>query len=50
MGLPPEQVDEDGLPHGARWADADDEGPEAGSPDDAPAEGTGPGSAGSAAS
>ena len=36
-GLPPEQVDEDGLPHGARWADADDEGPEAGSPDDAPA-------------
>ena len=49
-GLPPEQVDEDGLPHGARWADADDEGPEAGSPDDAPAEGTGPGSAGSAAS
>ena len=35
-GLPPEQVDEDGLPHGARWADADDEGPEAGSPDDAP--------------
>ena len=50
MGLPPEQVDEDGLPHGARWADADDEGLEAGSPDDAPAEGTGPGSAGSAAS
>ena len=50
MGLPPGQVDEDGLPHGARWADADDEGPEAGSPDDAPAEGTGPGSAGSAAS
>ena len=50
MGLPPEQVDETGLPHGARWADADDEGPEAGSPDDAPAEGTGPGSAGSAAS
>ena len=49
-GLPPEQVDEDGLPHGARWADADDEGLEAGSPDDAPAEGTGPGSAGSAAS
>ena len=49
-GLPPEQVDEDGLPHGARWADADDEGPEAGSPDDAPAEGTGPDSAGSAAS
>ena len=49
-GLPPEQVDEDGLPHGARWADADDEGPEAGFPDDAPAEGTGPGSAGSAAS
>ncbi|WP_172680856.1 pentapeptide repeat-containing protein [Actinomyces sp. oral taxon 414] len=37
MDLPPEQVDEDGLPHGARWADADDEGPEAGSPDDAPA-------------
>ena len=37
MGLPPEQVDEDGLPHGARWADADDEGLEAGSPDDAPA-------------
>ena len=36
MGLPPEQVDEDGLPHGARWADADDEGLEAGSPDDAP--------------
>ena len=35
-GLPPEQVDEDGLPHGARWADADDEGLEAGSPDDAP--------------
>ena len=50
MGLPPGQVDEDGLPHGARWADADDEGPEAGSPDDAPAEGTDPGSAGSAAS
>ena len=50
MGLPPEQVDEDGLPHGARWADADDEGLEAGSPDDAPAEGTDPGSAGSAAS
>ena len=50
MGLPPEQVDEDGLPHGARWADADDEGLEAGSPDDAPAEDTGPGSAGSAAS
>ena len=49
-GLPPEQVDEDGLPHGARWADADDEGLEAGSPDDAPAEGTGPGSADSAAS
>ena len=49
-GLPSEQVDEDGLPHGARWADADDEGPEAGSPDDAPAEGTDPGSAGSAAS
>ena len=49
-GLPPEQVDEDGLPHGARWADADDEGLEAGSPDDAPAEGTDPGSAGSAAS
>ena len=35
-GLPPGWVDEDGLPHGARWADADDEGPEAGSPDDAP--------------
>ena len=50
MGLPPGRVDEDGLPHGARWADADDEGLEAGSPDDAPAEGTGPGSAGSAAS
>ena len=50
MGLPSEQVDEDGLPHGARWADADDEGLEAGSPDDAPAEGTGPGSADSAAS
>ena len=50
MGLPPKQVDEDGLPHGARWADADDEGLEAGSPDDAPAEGTGPGSADSAAS
>ena len=50
MGLPPGQVDEDGLPHGARWADADDEGLEAGSPDDAPAEGTDPGSAGSAAS
>ena len=49
-GLPPEQVDEDGLPHGARWADADDEGLEAGSPDDAPAEDTGPGSTGSAAS
>ncbi len=49
-GLPPEQVDKTGLPHGARWADADDEGPEAGSPDDAPAEGTDPGSAGSAAS
>ena len=49
-GLPPGWVDEDGLPHGARWADADDEGPEAGSPDDAPAEGTDPGSAGSAAS
>ena len=49
-GLPPGWVDEDGLPHGARWADADDEGLEAGSPDDAPAEGTGPGSAGSAAS
>ena len=49
-GLPPGRVDEDGLPHGARWADADDEGLEAGSPDDAPAEGTGPGSAGSAAS
>ena len=44
-GLPPGWVDEDGLPHGARWADADDEGPEAGSPDDAPAEGTDPGSA-----
>ena len=50
MGLPPGWVDEDGLPHGARWADADDEGPEASSPDDAPAEGTDPGSAGSAAS
>ena len=37
MGLPPGWVDEDGLPHGARWADADDEGLEAGSPDDAPA-------------
>jgi len=49
-GLPPGWVDEDGLPHGARWADVDDEGLEAGSPDDAPAEGTGPGSAGSAAS
>ena len=49
-GLPPGRVDETGLPHGARWADADDEGPEAGSPDDAPAEGTDPGSAGSAAS
>ena len=49
-GLPPGWVDEDGLPYGARWADADDEGLEAGSPDDAPAEGTGPGSAGSAAS
>ena len=36
MGLPPGRVDEDGLPHGARWADADDEGLEAGSPDDAP--------------
>ncbi len=36
-GLPPGWVDEDGLPHGARWADADDEGLEAGSPDDAPA-------------
>ena len=36
-GLPPGRVDEDGLPHGARWADADDEGLEAGSPDDAPA-------------
>ena len=47
-GLPPGRVDEDGLPHGARWADADDEGLEAGSPDDAPAEGTGPGSADSA--
>ena len=35
-GLPPGRVDETGLPHGARWADADDEGPEAGSPDDAP--------------
>ena len=35
-GLPPGRVDEDGLPHGARWADADDEGLEAGSPDDAP--------------
>ena len=35
-GLPPGWVDEDGLPHGARWADADAEGPEAGSPDDAP--------------
>ena len=46
-GLPPGRVDKDGLPHGARWADADDEGPEAGSPDDAPAEGTDPGSAGS---
>ena len=46
-GLPPGRVDETGLPHGARWADADDEGPEAGSPDDAPAEGTDPGSAGS---
>ena len=31
-------------------ADADDEGLEADSPDDTPAEGTGPGSAGSAAS
>ena len=31
-------------------ADVDDEGPEAGFPDDAPAEGTDPGSAGSAAS
>ena len=31
-------------------ADADDEDLKAGSPDDAPAEGTGPGSAGSAAS
>ena len=50
MGLPPGWVDEDGLPHGARWADADDEGLEAGSLDDAPAEGTGPGSAGSTAS
>ena len=49
-GLPPGRVDEDGLPHGARWADADDEGLEAGSPDDAPAEDTGPGSADSAAS
>ena len=36
MGFPPGRVDEDGLPHGARWADADDEGLEAGSPDDAP--------------
>ena len=36
-GLPPEQVDKTGLPHGARWADADDEGLEASSPDDAPA-------------
>ena len=35
-GLPPGWVDEDGLPHGARWADADDEGLEAGSSDDAP--------------
>ena len=35
-GLPPGRVDETGLPHGARWADADDEGLEAGSPDDAP--------------
>ena len=34
--LPLGRVDEDGLPHGARWADADDEGLEAGSPDDAP--------------
>ena len=34
--LPPGRVDEDGLPHGARWADADDEGLETGSPDDAP--------------
>ena len=50
MGLPPGQVDEDGLPRGARWADVDDEGLEAGSPDDTPAEGTGPGSVGSAAS
>ena len=50
MGLPPGWVDEDGLPHGARWADADDEGLEASSLDDAPAEGTGPGSAGSTAS
>ena len=41
-GLPPGQVDKDGLPHGARWADADDEGLEAGSPDDAPAGGHGP--------
>ena len=49
-GLPPGRVDETGLPHGARWADADDEGLEAGFPDDAPAEGTDPGSAGSAAS
>ena len=35
-GLPPEQIDKTGLPHSARWANADDEGPEAGSPDDAP--------------
>ena len=49
-GLPPGRVDKDGLPRGARWAEDDDEGLEAGSPDDAPAEGTGPGSADSAAS
>ena len=36
MGLPPRGVDKDGLPYGARWADVDDEGLEAGSPDDAP--------------
>ena len=35
-GLSPGRVDEDGLPYGARWADVDDEGLEAGSPDDAP--------------
>ena len=35
-GLPPGRVDEDGLPHGARWAEDDDEGLEAGFPDDAP--------------